>query len=1499
MGELVFTGDRWIRSGLNVPLENLMTRFYVAAALATYPTNGATLAFGIPQGGLEVTSTNDGPIDRTLAPVESVTILTSEKVHVELAPIDTRELIPGESSGAILGVLFTNTYVSELRIDSLICQMVGFNPDGASRSQLDSQIDSLQLYQNIDNDPTSISPEDLRIAGGLLVEGTVVFNTGGIEAAGSGGTVALSVVAWMNAANSKNGNLINFSLAEPDDIFTDQPVSVEGSFPLFNTEPFVVNAFPAASVGVYTDDFSTLFGGETDRVVLEFSLPSNGYSDDRLKTIHLMDFGSLKNSDALAGMKLWLDSGAKGLSIDDNLVAEFVDRSSHWEADNLNVELSGFATHFIVTVDISNGQFDAGTIDLRIPVGGVQCRSGMNGPDDDAVGNDEPFVLFPSDRVTAISIPEGSRSLSPGSVGNSILSFALYNGYHGQDQQLQAITLTNMSLSQSDLLWSDYELGQVSLFLDNSQTAEVSDDQLLATGYFSDGRLQLAGLDVILPAESLSYFSVLADVPLDLIDSDSLAAGIATPTDLVFEGSVNINGDLPLTRDGYLIADGSIRDQYELLPLAPQTLSPGDTASVLLAFKPARNGDQTDFLTSVSIENRQDADTSDFSSLKLWLDQEGDGVWQASDSYLGEFTWSGSGWSIGSLNLSIGTEPPVLMVVADLSPTATPDVAFEAVIPIDGCQSQSHNDGPLDGAVSSGTIFTISNSGLRIAYAPLAETYSVGQSIAVRVTATNLLAVPIDEVYGQVVSLSDPSTVTLEGGFFGPVSLAPGESSEFSFDYTAVAQGENYWQLRAVAPNIPDSSAIVQTNIVSIQNPPDMVEVELVNSIPTSVTRGQRHVFPLSLVIAHPDTSSATASLRMDSLVLTVQDGAGLSIGADAAFSRMVLSAGYTNLTVLESIPASSAVTLLFDEPVVLAPGQQQNFSLLVDIDSLASATEFMLAVTDAEAIKLVDNNAGQTVPLDASIVFPLQTASCRIDDPSQLMATWYVQRLSSQVNLGQVDVPLVCIKLRHPGSVGSSQIQLTSLSMVLADSLSNLIEPGLVVDRIRLKRLESVIGEITNILPGTDTIEIQLSSPVTLSPDETDSIGVVAWIKDSSPHSGFGMIIPDSTAFVVRDLSSGSLLQTATDSSVLATGSVFPMNSGQTVFKLPASDPELCLTSALPVSVVGGQDTLALIDLSFAYPVTDDYSSAMLHSLLVTVLDSLGAPIDPDRLFDRIGYCEAGGSVEYQSFVELQGGAALFRLGDHGLSLDPGDTLDLSLVADIEADAPYDHFVLNIGSFDALTICDATDTTQELEATTMLDCSVEVPFLSEATNIFLPAGQPLISAQALPVQVAFAGQTGLTIFEEKLSYASSTVQGEIAFGGMQGRSLERSRSGLSSANMRDVFEALYLMIDDEVAAADSALSGDSLNIILDEEYILTRGDSCRISIVCDLKSDAVLGNYLFQFDDSTFMQISDYNLATEIFPKVLGDDYPLVSAELSVTAAGLERSFTNYPNPF
>ena len=104
----------------------------------------------------------------------------------------------------------------------------------------------------------------------------------------------------------------------------------------------------------------------------------------------------------------------------------------------------------------------------------------------------------------------------------------------------------------------------------------------------------MSGLDVTLPPESLSYFFVLADLPLKQIDSDSLMVAIDKPSDFIFEGAVNVNGDLPLTRGGYLVMDGSVFKQYHIRPLSARTLSPGDTSVPLFTFNPAYNGDQVD-----------------------------------------------------------------------------------------------------------------------------------------------------------------------------------------------------------------------------------------------------------------------------------------------------------------------------------------------------------------------------------------------------------------------------------------------------------------------------------------------------------------------------------------------------------------------------------------------------------------------------------------------------------------------------------------------------------------------------------------------------------------------------------------------------------------------------------------------------------------------------------------------------------------------------------------
>ena len=83
-----------------------------------------------------------------------------------------------------------------------------------------------------------------------------------------------------------------------------------------------------------------------------------------------------------------------------------------------------------------------------------------------------------------------------------------------------------------------------------------------------------------------------SNIPLGVIDADTLEVSIEEHSDFAFARTVNLNGDLPLTRGGPLVIDGSVHRQYELIPVSGRTLSPGDASVTLFAFRPAVNGDQ-------------------------------------------------------------------------------------------------------------------------------------------------------------------------------------------------------------------------------------------------------------------------------------------------------------------------------------------------------------------------------------------------------------------------------------------------------------------------------------------------------------------------------------------------------------------------------------------------------------------------------------------------------------------------------------------------------------------------------------------------------------------------------------------------------------------------------------------------------------------------------------------------------------------------------------------
>jgi hypothetical protein len=1498
LGALNFTGSQWEISGLAFDLTAQTTRLYLAAGLSPTSTNGATLALGLPLHGVEMGSDNDGPIDMVVTPVETISISTSELLSVRTVAIPGHALIPGETTGPILALEFVNGYESPVGIAGLRFTLLATDPDGATQQELDSQIESLRLWLNKDGSLTEHGGADSLIASAGIGNGIATFDTDGLTIPAGSGVLGVFLECTLDGYNAKNGNTINLVLETPSDITLAQPIDVSGDFPLLNVETFEIVIFPAANVEVHTVYGATLYGGEIDCLVFDFELPPNGYADDQLKSLLIAQEGSMASNDALAAVSLWADSGPEGYDGGDILLGDFEETADGWHLSNLAYPI-GDGHRFFVTIDVANADFGGGTILLTIPVGGVEYLSGADGPDDQSVGNPFSHLIFPANSITVIPIPMEAAAVNPGAVDAQILTFALYNGYQDQPQTLTSVRFANRSVSASSADYADYELGQVSFYHDRNANRIFDEDSLLASGYFTSGMLNLSGLGAVLPAESLSYFFVTANLPFGAIDRDTLAIAVEGHSDLTFSRTVNVNGDFPVLRGEPLTVDGSVLGQYTPVAVGARTLSPGEEAVTVFAFRPASNGDLVDTLNSVVIQNAGDAGPDEIISLELWLDTNGDGLWQPDDLILTEGTYSDSSWMFEGVGLALEGGAATLLVVGDVGESPRPNSVFKAVIPVNGCQYASANDGPVDGHLCSVEAFVISTSGLKITYDPIRPRYTVGQTAHIQADVTNLLPIQLDSVFCEITTLKGSEPLSPDVTRLGPKPLEAGGTATFSTSYVATQPGTVFWEMQAFSAGMAESSATVQTQPTTVQTAPTGVKVEIVSSIPTSVTRGQAQVFPMSLRYRHVDSTPLAASVRLDSLRLRVEDGSGLPQPADRFLSRIVLATGYTNLAIVESVPSTAAVLLEFSEPMMLSPMGQQVLSLQVDVDSLAELGSFALVIENAEAMKFVDDNTDVLVAIDPATHFPLKTASCRVTNASQQLAVSYVPILPQAVNYGQQRVGVMKLVLRHPGSTDDSQIQFAGLSFGFVDGDGNPVIAEEIFDEIRILRQQTLIGIPTGSDLHAGLVTSRFTAPPVLSPGQVDTVRIEISVRPQTDHADFRLSIHDSTLFTVRDLSSGAMIETVSDPESSLQGPVFPMITGVAQIKYPALPPEICLVSKLPPSVIAGSDSVALVEIAVRCPSGYQRSPILLESVRASVLDTLGTIIYPDKLFDRIGFRIDGGSVTYETSIELKAGQTVFHIGQGGTLIEPGDDMTVILVADIEPDAPFDHFVMEIREDGGLDIVDATDRNRDPGLIGGPDCEDVFPFSTGPTEIFLPAGSPVLKVEGLPVQMASPGQAGVMFMSGEIAYNSSVPQGDLLMKQWRGQTMMRTRDGLEAIPAGDVFESFHLLVDTELVGSDTLLTSDSLRIYVSGEYVLERGSVRTVSLVCDLRPGARLGNYVVRFGDSTFIEFEDRDLGTPIYTDLAGGAYPILSAELTVSAGQLASSFVNWPNPF
>jgi len=477
--------------------------------------------------------------------------------------------------------------------------------------------------------------------------------------------------------------------------------------------------------------------------------------------------------------------------------------------------------------------------------------------------------------------------------------------------------------------------------------------------------------------------------------------------------------------------------------------------------------------------------------------------------------------------------------------------------------------------------------------------------------------------------------------------------------------------------------------------------------------------------------------------------------------------------------------------------------------------------------------------------------------------------------------------------------MQLTGLSVVLRDDQDMVIGAAEVLDAIRVKKGQYQFGSLENFLAGDTLLQIDMEVAPVVHPTEAETLTVEIDLTEYPGIPSFQLQIPDSTCFSVRDLSSGTVLPIVGDVDSLIAESAFPMQSGIAHMKAPAMPPDLCLNASLPASVVGGADLVPLVEMRIDYSAGNtENSSLWLQEMRLIIVDSLDRPLDPYRLFDRIGY-DLDGAVTYQPTFSMSSGQVVFEFGDDGIVVDPGTDVSIRLLADIDSDVPFDNFRVELPEDRGIGLLDATDPTRHPGFSLDAACADAIPLISGIAHIYLPSGQPVVEMTIPQTTIARIGQKDVVPLAGVIHYNTDSPKGDLLLNALTCAAIMRTKSGETQVDPVSLFDRVTLLVDEIVVATDSVYDGGNVSLELQQPSVISRGGDVRFAILCDISPRAEEGNYYFEFLDSNSLAFSDKNLSTDISPILSGATYPIRSAEMSVRGASLVASFTNYPNPF
>ena len=1412
---------------------------------------------------------------------------------VEVTPGTSQTVFPGADSAAFLNLRFVNIGGAAGTIDSL--NIVNLTAGTGTIAQLDAEWMPLTLtgIQRVNGVPV-----DLPVPGDrTFIAGEAAFSDLGWSIP-AGDTLEVSFLGSPSLQARDNAELTG-GIATLADIGSDVSVLAPQSWPLLSGHTLQVNGFVAAQATLQTVGDGLLSVGSERNPALAVDLPSNGFLDDELRRLDVVNLGSAQSGTDLAGISAWADDG-DGLfdpALDTELGA-FVFTGNRWEMTGLATLIPTGGRRFFVTVDIAETARPGRDIRLGIPAApetGVGMASENDGPVDLPLENSQSQGITVSDRI--ILTPEwiDAGVTHPGATGLQLLQVVVTNTY-ATEFELNTLSLTNTSeVATADIGQRDVLCEQVFLVHDGNGNGLLDDsavDPTLGSGAFVDDRLTFAGLNLSLtPGESLHLFAT-ANLGLGTVsDGDRISAAIESGADIIIPGA-SVVAYWPMTSSSGWIVDGLVAEQLVLGDINVITLGPGDGPALAMDVVVPANGYLADTMAGMEIRNTGSAGPADLSEVMLWEDG-GDGFFDAGggdDTALGEFTFLQDHWTSPLLSRTIPLDGAHLYVsLIAGSPDDSASVRFE--IPVDGLTLLSGNSGPIDQPVTVAGTLVLSTSMLRSTVAFSTTATTVGQAGFVRMSVRNAGDVPILAVTPQVAFNEGMGLISLDSPQPASVDLYPGQERVIS--WVTVSQASGRVVLSASAIGTEEGSGLERRSVGTptlphlVLDPVSQVDLFPTTNLPFSINQGQQGVVPMTLTLSNPDGASASDALVSSLTLRFMETEAGPVIPAAELLDRVVISEG-TNVYVdrSDSLGSGTELELQFNEPMLVSGTEPATLGIRLDLRVNTTVPSFLVSIENAGWLTIHDAVNGQTVPMVLGEgTFPVRSAQGTIVAPATGVTVAVTGPPAFEASPGQSSVPLLEINIQNESSDNqASAVEIGALTFLVRDGAGAPVnDPAVYLAGLNLESAYQLHYRDVPVCEDS-LVTLILSTPITIPANSAITLNLSSDLAVNVPLGRFNAELGNPDNLPAKDSNTGEAVP------VLLVGDAA---GGQVTILAPATGLDVSGSGSLPTDLARGTRNVDALALRLDHPGVDGQTSIAIDGLTFQLLDAARQPLDPGPWIDRIRI--TAGEAVVGAVDQPQGQTGLISIPVVGLVMDPSSSLDVVVTLDVEPDAPPQALELIL---EGTGVAARDEISGEAVAAVAADGFVW-PLSSGLARIVVPADAVVVRAEDLMPPVLAPQPIPYPILQLQFHNPAPPSAGgiainELVFGQTVGKA--------DDVPLGTLLAEVRALVAGEVWASATEIDPAATSVILTpvEPLLVNAGAELTVQIEALIKPTAPPGQLVLQLDGDGISagQPGGEGTFVRILPAE-GFQLPFATAPGNVGPTSLTDSYINFPNPF